>query len=134
MTLVRPQKLPRSVESDQEVNPSDMSNIAVVQAGNIRPEPGTATTRLEASNVPSMQYPIQGPNQVEETVLPERPSPRRLQHGWERWKPTLQRLYLDENRTLAEVMEIMKKQHKFISRYALSLIAGLSAAGGQTRH
>lgn len=34
---------------------------------------------------------------------------------WNRHRPTIQRLYIDEDKTLREVMEVMEKQYNFVA-------------------
>lgn len=54
---------------------------------------------------------------TETAISPDHSTPqhsaahRELQ--WAHHRPTIKRLYLDENKTLKEVMEIMENSHKF---------------------
>ena len=55
-----------------------------------------------------------------ESVAPPPPTRQYKRHSasqWEKQKPHIRKLYIDESKTLDEVVDIMKVQHDFLARY-----------------
>lgn len=44
---------------------------------------------------------------------PAPPFPSKVNDSWEHFRPTIQRLYIDENRQLTEVVRMMKTEYGF---------------------
>lgn len=81
-------------------------------------------TRLQAQSFPATKDVTE-----EEAPLEKGDSPRTQFSYWEDYKPIIRRLYIDEERTLRGVMEIMENKFDFKATYVCPLSRRIGSIG-----